>query len=370
MDSIKIGGVISGKRKEKGVTQEELAKHLGVSKPAVSKWESGQSYPDILLLPVLAAYFDITVDELIGYEPQMTKDDIRKIYHRLADDFAKKPFDIVYQECEEYIKKYFSCWFLQFEIALLYVNHCSLSGSPDRMNEVMQRGLEIFERVERFSDDVSLAKQALHLKALCYIGLNKPMEAIDILENIKEPIMQPETLLAKAYQMKGDNEKAIEYLQGNAYINLSSLLSLAPDFFMMYADKPEKMDAYYNIFIKLCDIFDMKHLYPAILYTIYLAAATVYVMQGRHKEAMDVLDEYAKLVNQSFGKDFVLHGSPLFDALDQYLASVDIEKVTPRSTEVIWRDIMNAVLNNPSFASLNDEPRFIKIKKSFQEKLN
>ncbi len=53
MGTIQIGTIISTNRKEKGITQEELANHLGVSKPAVSKWESGQSYPDILLLPVL-----------------------------------------------------------------------------------------------------------------------------------------------------------------------------------------------------------------------------------------------------------------------------------------------------------------------------
>lgn len=41
MNTIQIGKIISAHRREKGITQEELAKHLGVSKPAVSKWESG-----------------------------------------------------------------------------------------------------------------------------------------------------------------------------------------------------------------------------------------------------------------------------------------------------------------------------------------
>lgn len=52
---------------------------MGVSKAAVSKWETGLSYPDITLLPVLAAYFNISIDELMGYEPQMGKEDIRKL---------------------------------------------------------------------------------------------------------------------------------------------------------------------------------------------------------------------------------------------------------------------------------------------------
>lgn len=54
-------------RKEKGLTQEELAKMLGLSYQAVSKWETGQTFPDITLLPRLSQLFDISVDKLLGY---------------------------------------------------------------------------------------------------------------------------------------------------------------------------------------------------------------------------------------------------------------------------------------------------------------
>ena len=52
-------------RKEKKITQEELANFLCITKASVYKWETGQSYPDILLLPQIASFFDITIDELI-----------------------------------------------------------------------------------------------------------------------------------------------------------------------------------------------------------------------------------------------------------------------------------------------------------------
>lgn len=70
MAEINVGINIAIKRKEKGITQEELANFIGVSKAAVSKWESNQSYPDITLLPIIATYFDVSVDELLGYHPQ------------------------------------------------------------------------------------------------------------------------------------------------------------------------------------------------------------------------------------------------------------------------------------------------------------
>ena len=66
MKEINLARILTQKRKEKGLTQDDLASYVGVSKASVSKWETGQSFPDILLLPILATYFNISIDELIG----------------------------------------------------------------------------------------------------------------------------------------------------------------------------------------------------------------------------------------------------------------------------------------------------------------
>lgn len=74
MNSLRLSENIAFMRKKAGITQDELATFLGVTKASVSKWETGQSMPDILLLPELATYFDVSVDELLGYEPQLSKE--------------------------------------------------------------------------------------------------------------------------------------------------------------------------------------------------------------------------------------------------------------------------------------------------------
>lgn len=74
--NIKLNEQIAFLRKSRGITQEELAKVFGISNQAVSKWESGQSCPDIQLLPQLASYFKVSIDELMGHKPADSSQDI------------------------------------------------------------------------------------------------------------------------------------------------------------------------------------------------------------------------------------------------------------------------------------------------------
>ena len=61
---IPIGENIRRMRYERGMTQRQLADHLYVSVQAISKWENGHAFPDLMLLPSIAAVFGVTVDEL------------------------------------------------------------------------------------------------------------------------------------------------------------------------------------------------------------------------------------------------------------------------------------------------------------------
>lgn len=71
-----IGEQILFLRKNKGITQEQLAQKLGITNQAVSKWESGQCLPDIQLLPEIAEYFNVSIDELLGRTTLKNDDDI------------------------------------------------------------------------------------------------------------------------------------------------------------------------------------------------------------------------------------------------------------------------------------------------------
>lgn len=74
-------------RKQKGMTQEELASQLFVSRTAISKWESGRGYPSIESLRAIAKFFGITVDGLLSSETvlALAEQDVRKRENRFRD---------------------------------------------------------------------------------------------------------------------------------------------------------------------------------------------------------------------------------------------------------------------------------------------
>ena len=74
-----IGSVIKKYRKELGYTQEEIANRLGVTTPAVNKWENGNSNPDIELLAPIARLLNISLDTLLSFHQNLTDIEITKL---------------------------------------------------------------------------------------------------------------------------------------------------------------------------------------------------------------------------------------------------------------------------------------------------
>lgn len=64
--TIYLGENLKSLRKARGITQESFANYLGVSFQAVSKWERNDSYPDITMLPEIAEFFSVTLEDLLG----------------------------------------------------------------------------------------------------------------------------------------------------------------------------------------------------------------------------------------------------------------------------------------------------------------
>lgn len=88
---IRIGENIKRLRKAKSVTQEQIAEVLGISVTAVSKWERNETYPDITLLFPLARYFEVTLDELMGYDEERIQAEIAETLENYRSLWLTEP---------------------------------------------------------------------------------------------------------------------------------------------------------------------------------------------------------------------------------------------------------------------------------------
>ena len=90
MDQIKVGSFLKDLRKEKGITQEQLAEELGVSGRTISRWETGKNMPDISLLVEIAEFFDVSIPEIIKGErkSENMKEETKEVVETMSD-YAK-----------------------------------------------------------------------------------------------------------------------------------------------------------------------------------------------------------------------------------------------------------------------------------------
>ena len=102
---IYFGENIKKLRKEKGLTQETLADFLGVSFQTISKWERGETYPDITTLPVIASFFNITIDDLLGVDKVKKEQKINE-YLELYDTMKLKDLSLTYEKYREAVKEF------------------------------------------------------------------------------------------------------------------------------------------------------------------------------------------------------------------------------------------------------------------------
>jgi len=78
---IKLGEKIKSLRKQKNISQEVFANYLGVSFQAVSKWENGNTMPDVTIIPAIASFFEVSIDELFNFNLYETEKQVEEICH-------------------------------------------------------------------------------------------------------------------------------------------------------------------------------------------------------------------------------------------------------------------------------------------------
>lgn len=128
---MQIGEVIREYRKKMDMTQEEMANRLGVTAPAVNKWENGKSQPDIMLLAPIARLLGITPDTLLSFQEELSSDEVNHLIRELEQRLKEAPFEDVFQWAKEKIEQYPNCESMIWQIAVLLDAWCLVKDIPE-----------------------------------------------------------------------------------------------------------------------------------------------------------------------------------------------------------------------------------------------
>ncbi|MGN0611521.1 MAG: helix-turn-helix domain-containing protein [Ruminiclostridium sp.] len=167
---LKLGENLKKFRLKRELTQEQLADVLGVSAQAVSRWENGMTYPDITLLPTIANYFEITLDELMGMEDFKSEEQLKKLIAQLDENGSK---GLIYENIlllRDAVKTYPTNYQLQFRLVqqLTFCQYKNGRGlSEEEQISLNCEAAEIGNRIlSHCTDGVIINKTT---QQLCYI---------------------------------------------------------------------------------------------------------------------------------------------------------------------------------------------------------
>lgn len=328
MNNINIGATFARERRSAGITQDQLAAHVGVSKAAVSKWELGQSLPDVALLPRIAAYFQMTLDDLFDYRPQLTKEQINSLYVDLLNEFAEDQ-QKAYVHLEQLTVEYYSCWPFLIQMAVLYMNR--ILAEPERTEALLAKGEALLLRVEDQCGDVGLVAQARFVRGMMLQGKGDTRGAISLLESLKpEMPFGVEPTLAMLYQANGNMDASLQLYQESVYHGLMNMMSSLSSQLLLPGLEQQRLDALLRAGEGMVQGFALGRWSQSAAVSFLGAAATACLRAGDEVLAREYLQRFVDAMDTCgpiWNIDW--ENSPLFDRLP--------EEVTgdPRATETM-----------------------------------
>lgn len=181
-------------RREKGVTQEQLARAVGVSKPAVSKWETGQSCPDIQLLAPIARYFGVTIDALLSFTRALPREEADRLVKEIPGIFERDGFRAGMERCAALVREYPDSQYLKLKVAGLYTTCVLHFREEDRtegnLAHFREYALELLEEILSGGESRYWV-QAKGIAACCYMQSGDYDRAEAYLRELPVPEIDP-----------------------------------------------------------------------------------------------------------------------------------------------------------------------------------
>ena len=201
----KIGEKIKNLRKKSNVTQEKFADYLGITFQAVSRWECGDAYPDLEILPSIANYFNVTTDELLGVDIINKQEKIDEIQKQVSENFSKGFIDENIVILRNAVNEFPNDYDLLSNLAF----YLWTGGKNDV--ETIKESISINERILNDCTDDHIRYGVMQKLAYSYNNIGEKEKAIEVANKLPYTPLTSNMLLRHIYE----GEEQIKQLKSN-----------------------------------------------------------------------------------------------------------------------------------------------------------
>ncbi len=353
-----LGEKIKKLRKRDGRKQEDLASALGVTNQAVSRWEKDGSYPDMEMIPAIANYFGITIDELFGYENDREKK-IDAIIKQIKEMNARNNgVDINIDEClvlaREAIVEFPANEKIMHCLADLlynagYVRHGEYHLIDDEGYNVYdverhrgcsewKEAIVIYEKLLKTLEVGETRHNALRNLTQLYLNMGESERALAVIEAAPTIYGSYEFLRINAFDGKhraeASGEALLKSINASAELIIGTMLSYEQN--MTPAEKVESIKSAITLFDHVCTDGNFG-IYDAHIARMYTLLSLYLWLDGKHDEAFEALDKsllHFKAFEDLGTKSEAAYTAPLLKLVKIDIARWRFDKTHPH-TEAI-----------------------------------
>ncbi len=299
---MKINEIIKEKRQELQLTQEKVAEYLGVSTPAVNKWEKGISYPDITLLPALARLLRTDLNTLLSFSQDLTDNEIGNFANELVATIQKEGFEAGYKMAMEKIQEYPNC------DKLIYTAALSLEGSLFMFNT--EDNEKYYEQIERMyecianSEDTVIRNQAVSMLISKHMEREEYAQAQELIDVLPKHPFDKRQLQANLYIKQRKYYEALELLEKKLIEETNEIQTILLKLMEVHIKENKISEAEYfaDISQKTAQLYDLWD------YNSYVAHLQLAVLKKDENRCVELLKSmFAAMLNK-----WNINDSPLY----------------------------------------------------------
>lgn len=199
-----IGETIKRLRRERDLTQEEVAAHLGISFQSISKWERGDGYPDITMLPALANYFKISLDELLGMNELRKREHYDEINRKWTQDNKNGRHSENVARMRKALKTFPNDALLLVQLSTSLEK---LEGTPEEKHAHLKESVAVQEQILRYGEDSEVRCATMYNICHAYWKLGEHEKTLE--QARKLPNLYKARENALVYFLEGEDKHAV-----------------------------------------------------------------------------------------------------------------------------------------------------------------